>query len=155
MCCHCKGQAQVHAAAVALDWRIQKAFDLCKGHHLVKLRFDLRPGHAENRAIEKDVLATSQFRMETGAHFKEARDPAAQNHPAFRRLRDPAQDLQQRRFARPVAPDDAEHLASLDLETHIPQGPEFLNLIALYDLPAADEIERLTRKISRLPGDDV
>src|SRR6266849_2740269 len=155
MCGHSKSQANVHAATVAFYRGIEKTFDLGEGHDLVKLRFDLGPGHAENRAIEKDIFATSQFRMETGADFKQASDPAAHNCPAFRRLSDPTQDLQQCRFARPVASDNAEHLTALDLEAHIPQGPEFLDLVALHDLPATEEIERLTRKIMGLAGDDV
>ena len=36
---------------------------------------------------------------------------------------DVVQDLEQRRFARPVAPDDAHHLAPFHLERDVLQGP--------------------------------
>ena len=135
---------------IALDRRIEKLLDLGKGDDLVKLAHDLGAGHAEDRAVEKDVLAAGQFRMKAGADFEQARDPAAQDRASARRLGDPAQNLQQRRFAGAVASDDAEHLAALDLEAHILQRPEFLDLVALHDLPAADKIDRLARKIPRL-----
>src|SRR5262249_21321117 len=140
MSCHGKGQAKIHATAVALHRSIEKTFDVGERHDGVKFRFDLGLGHAENRAIEKDILASSQFRMKTGPHFKQARHPTAKNSPTSRRLGNPAQDLQKRGFSRPIASDDANHLAALDLEAHILQGPEFLDLVTVHDLPATKEI---------------
>ena len=43
---------------------------------------------------------------------------------SFGRLRDPAEDLEQRALAGAVAPDDADHLAGLDVERHVAEGPE-------------------------------
>ena len=63
--------------------------------------------------------------------------------------------LSKRRFSRAVPPDNAEHLAALDLKAHVAQGPELLDLIALHDLPTANEIEALASEIARLTGDDV
>ena len=45
---------------------------------------------------------------------------------AVGRLRDPAEDLQQGRFAGAVAADDPDRLARLDLERDALQGPEFI-----------------------------
>ena len=44
--------------------------------------------------------------------------------PAGRRLGDAGEDLQQRALSRAVAADDADHLAALDLEGDIAEGPE-------------------------------
>ena len=43
----------------------------------------------------------------------------------------------------------------LNLEAHVLERPEFLDLVALHDLPAADEIDRLARKIARFARDHV
>jgi len=44
--------------------------------------------------------------------------------PAFGRFGDAAEDFEQRTLAGPVAADDAEGFALLDLEGNIAQGPE-------------------------------
>ena len=133
-----KGQPNVHAAAIAFDRRVEKLFYLREGHNLIEFRFDFCPRHTKDGAIEKNVLAASQLTVETGAHFEEARNSAAQNRAPSGRLGDPAQDFQQGRFAGPISSDDAEYLAPLDLEAHISQSPEFLDLVALHNLFAAD-----------------
>ena len=123
----------------------------------ISSNFDLisRLRHAEDRAVEEDVFAPGQLRVKTGADFEQARDPAAQDRASavgsVIRLR----IFNSVDFAGPVPADDAEHLALLDLEAHVPQGPEFLDLVALHDLPAADEIDRLAREIAGLAGDHV
>ena len=150
-----KCETHIHAAAVALDGRIKKSFDLREGYDFVELRLDLGPRHSEDRAIEEDILSPGQFRVESGANFKQAGNPAAQPHAPAIGLRDAAQDLQQGRLARPVTTDNAQHFAALDLKAHITQGPELLDFIALHDLPAADEVGRLAREIAGLAGDDL
>src|SRR5207302_6774542 len=49
---------------------------------------------------------------------------AADLGPPARRSRDPRQDLQQRRLAGTVRPDDPEHLALTRLEGDVPYGPD-------------------------------
>ena len=89
--------------------------------------------------------------MKPGADFEQARDPAAQRDPARGRLGDARQDLEQRRFAGAVAADDAEDLALLHLEADILQRPEFLDLVALHDLPPARDIGGLARGVAQMP----
>ena len=74
--------------------------------------------------------------MKAGTDLEQARDASAQRHAPFRRLGDAAQDLEKRALAGAVAADDAEDFAPLDLEAHILQRPEFLDFVALDDLPA-------------------
>ena len=89
--------------------------------------------------------------MKPGADFEQARDAAAQCDPARSRLGDAREDLEQGRFAGAVAADDAEDLALLDLEADILERPEFLDLIALHDLPAAHDIGSLARGVAQMP----
>ena len=110
---HRKRQPHVHAGAVALDRRVEEAFDLREGDDLVELADHFGAAHAEDRAVQENVLAAGQFRVEAGADFEQARDAAPQLDAAARRLGDAAQDLEQRALAGAVAADDAEHLAGL------------------------------------------
>ena len=54
------------------DRRIEKPLDLGKSDDLVELLADLRPRHAEDRAVEIDILAAGQFRVKAGADFQQA-----------------------------------------------------------------------------------
>ena len=63
--------------------------------------------------------------------------------------------FRQRAFAGAVAADDAHHLALLDLEAHILERPELLDLVALHDLAAMDQVGRFTRKVASLAADHV
>ena len=140
---------------IALHRRVEKFLDLGEGDDLVEFSRDLRSAHAEDRAVEKDVLATGQFRVKAGADLEQAADAAAQPHPALGRLGDAAEDLEQRALAGAVAADDADDLALLDFEAHVLQRPKLLDLVALNDLLAAKEISRLAYEVARLACDDV
>src|SRR5262249_41171246 len=93
--------------------------------------------------------------MKTGTDFKQASYSTSQNRASAIRLGNPAEDLEQGRFPRPVPSDNAKHLALLDLEAHIPQGPEFLDLVTLDNLPAANEVDRLAPEVAGLASDHV
>src|SRR5262245_30289115 len=114
-----KGQAHIHAAAVALDRRIEEPIHLGKGDYLVEFCFDLGPRHTEDRAVEEDILTSGQFGMEPRAYFKETCDPAAQNRTPSIRLGNTTQDFQQGRFACAVSSDNAKNLPSPNLKIHV------------------------------------
>ena len=59
--------------------------------------------------------------------------------PAGRRLGDAGEDLQQRALPRAVAADDADHLATLDLEGDILQRPE----VGVFFLPRITRMRRI------------
>ena len=80
--------------------------------------------HAQDRAVHVDVFAAGQLGVEAGADLQQAGDPAADDGPAGGRFGDAAEDLQQRALARPVAADDADDLALVDLERDVLEGPE-------------------------------
>ena len=45
---------------------------------LVELSFDLRPRHAEDRAVHVNVLAAGQLGMEAGPQLQQGSDPPVQ-----------------------------------------------------------------------------
>ena len=69
-------EAHRHAAAVALHGGVQVAFAATEVHDFVKLAGDFRAAHAHDGAVHVDVLAAGHLRVESGAHFEEARDAA-------------------------------------------------------------------------------
>ena len=97
---------------------------LGEGNDLVELARDLGAAHAEDGAVEIDVLAAGELGMEAGADLQQARHAAADFDAALGRRGDAGKDLEQRRFAGAVAADDADDLAPLDLEGDVLQRPE-------------------------------
>ena len=67
-------EPHVHAARVVLHRRVDEALDLGEGDDLVELARDLRAAHAENRAVQENVLAAGQLRMKPGADFEQRAD---------------------------------------------------------------------------------
>ena len=119
-------EAHRHAARVALDRRVDELLDAGELDDLRELALDLPPLHPEHRAVQEDVLAAGELGMEAGSHLQQASDPTTDLSAAARRRRDPGEDLEQRRLARAVAADDAEHLALLHLERDVPERPDLL-----------------------------
>src|ERR1700731_3446410 len=138
-----------------LDRRVEEFLDLGEGDDLVEFAFDLDAAHAEDRAVQENVFSTSQFGMKSGANLEQSGHTASKRHPPSRRFGDAAQDLEQRAFACAVATDNAEDLASLDLEADILERPEFLDLVALNDLSAANNVDSFTGNVADLTPDDV
>ena len=121
--------------------------DLGEVDDLVQLTIDLRLLHAEDGAVEIDVLPPGQLGMGAGADLQQAADAPADFDLAGGGGGDAREDLEQGALAGAVAADDAEDLALLDLEADVAQGPELAALavavVLLADLeprigPAAD-----------------
>ena len=106
-----KGQPNVHSARIVFHRGIQQTATFGKLHDLIEFARDFPARHAQDCAIEEDILPAREFRMKAGPDFKQAADPAANLRLPFRWFCDARQDLQQRRFAGPVSPNDAQHLA--------------------------------------------
>ena len=52
--------------------RIDEFVNLGKGHNAIELADNLCLVHAEDCAVEKDILASGQFRMKAGSNFQKA-----------------------------------------------------------------------------------
>ena len=144
---HREGEPHIHAAAVALHRRVEKPVDLGEGHDLIELAFDLQPAHPKDRAVEEDVLAAGEFRVEAGAHLQQAGHPTAQADAAGGGLGNAAEQLEKGGLARAVAADDADHLAALDFQAEIPQRPELLGFAALLAGLRTQPSERCTHRL--------
>ncbi len=151
VCCHREGEADVHAARVALHRRVEEALDLGELDDLVELAAHLGAAHPEDRAVEVDVLATAQLRVEAGADLEQAADPAAHCDPSLGRLGDPAQDLQEGRLAGAVPSDDAEPLSLRQVEGQTTQRPQLLASRRLGRAPA----DEAPADVARSVGDHV
>jgi hypothetical protein len=64
-------QLEPHAARVVLDRRVNETLDLGEGHDFVELRQDFAATHAQNGAVEEDVLAPRQLRVKTRPHLEQ------------------------------------------------------------------------------------
>ena len=117
-------QPHVHAARIVLHRRIEEPLHLGEGDDFVELAVDLGAAHAEDRAIQEDVLASRQLGMEARPDFQQRADAAADLRLPPRRLDDARQHLEQRALARAVAADHADHFARLDVEGDTVQRPE-------------------------------
>src|SRR5262249_17244480 len=80
--------------------------------------------HAQDRAVEKNILAAGQIGVEPGTHLDQRRQTSAQSNAAFAGGRYPGSKLQHGRLSRSVRTDNTERLAAPDLETHIVERPE-------------------------------
>ena len=93
--------------------------------------------------------------MEPRADLEQAGDPAADADAAFGGLGDAAEDLQQGALPGSVAADDGYDFAVADFEGDIPQGPEFLDLVALNDLLTAEDVPSLAGEIAGVPCENI
>ena len=145
---HGEGQPHIHAAAVMLHGRVEKALDAGECDDRVELAADLRARHPENRAVEEHVLAPGELLIEAGAHFQKASDAAVEIGLPFGHLRDARQNLQQRALARAVAADQRQRFAAPHVERHVFQRPELLVLHARERMPHAPD-NRLSKRRRR------
>src|SRR5581483_1338309 len=102
----------------------------------------LGAAHAEDRAVEVDVLAPGQLGVEPGADLEQRADASADVDIALGRLRDPREDLQERRLAGAVTADDSRRNTLRNLEVEVVERPHPLALLAAQ--PAGDlRVQRL------------
>ena len=80
-------QPHIHAARVAFDRRVDEALDLGERDDLVELARDLGALHAEDGAVQVDVLAPGQLRVKAGADLEQAADAAVRSRRALRSAR--------------------------------------------------------------------
>ena len=90
--------------------------------------------------------------MKAGADFQQAGDAAVYRYTAAGGLGNAAEDLEQGRFAGTVAADDADAVAGLNLEVNVLQRPEFLDLVALDDLPTGEPVAGLAGEVFDIAG---
>ena len=81
-------EPHVHAARIALHRRVDELLDARELDDVVEALLDLAAPHAEDRAVQVDVLAAGELRVEAGPDLEQAADPAADlGAPLGRRTR--------------------------------------------------------------------
>jgi hypothetical protein len=121
-----EGETKVHAGGVALDRCVYEPLDSSEFDDVVEAVCHRPAAHAEDGAVEKEVLASGELRVKPGADLEEGGDASPGPSDARRGFRDPSEDLEQRALARPVAPDDPEGMSFLDREADVTQRPDLL-----------------------------
>src|SRR5690606_7595886 len=119
-----KGETHIHPARVVLHRGVDELADLREVDDFVELTVDLHPPHAEDRAVEIDVLSTRELGVEAGADLQQRANASPQPHLTPGGLRDAREDLQQGALARPVAADEPHDFARPHLEGNVFQSPE-------------------------------
>ena len=76
--------------------------------------------------LRKTFSRPGQLRVEAGADLQKAGDTSPDPNPPLGGIGDAAQNLQERRLAGAIAPDDPDDFAAPDFEVQVPQRPEFL-----------------------------
>ena len=134
--CHRESEAHVHPGRIGLHRRIDELAQLGEVDDLVEAILDLALGQAEHDAVDEDVLAPGNLRVEAGSQLDERRYPSLDLHRAARRLRDARDELQRRALARSVAPDDAVGGTLRHVEGHIGErGERFIRRQIAKDAP--------------------
>src|SRR6266700_98237 len=148
--CDREAEARLHAARVMLELGVDELLELRESHDLVEQCIDLRPAHAEKRAVEVDIFAPGQVRVKAGADLEQRANASADGRGASSRSRDSGQDLEQRALAGAVAPDDAEYFALGHGKAHVLQRPDRLETIRLTATP--ESLQSRRQRIRRRSG---
>src|SRR5262245_29204157 len=121
-----EAEAHVHARRVVLDGRVDEVAHAGKVDDAFELLDDLPAPHAEDGTAQVDVLAASQFWVESRSHLDQSGKATADSDFAGGRRRHLRQQLENGALAGTVVTDDAERLTSRDLEGDVAKRPEFV-----------------------------
>src|SRR5690606_33931920 len=102
----------------------EELLDARERDDLVVAPGDLLARHAEDRAVEVDVLLARELGVEPRADLQERPDAAVELDAPASRGGAAREDLEERRLAGAVAPDDPERLAVRHLERDVVEGVE-------------------------------
>src|SRR5258708_34134726 len=125
---YCEGEADVHAAGVALYGGIQELLYPGEIYYLVEGAAYLALAHAQDGAVEVDVFSARQLRVEACAYLQQAAYAAVEMDLALSGLRDAAEYFEKGALTGPVAAYYAYHVALHNVEGDVPQRPEGLLL---------------------------
>src|SRR5688500_6043646 len=148
---HRKCEPYEHAARVAFYRRVDELLQLGELHNGVELSLDLRAIHAEDRAVQKNVLASRELGMKSCSDFEETGDTATEVGISFGWRGDARKNLQQRTLPCSVAADNSHDVARLNVEAHVSQRPELCFPVigsSQVSEPAHRSCEQLAQRIA-------
>src|SRR4051812_14282750 len=80
--------------------------------------------HPQNRAVQKYVLTSGQFRMKSRSDLEQTGNSSAKSDAPGRRACNLRQNFQQCTFSRAVLSDDADDFSLTNVKTDVPERPE-------------------------------
>ena len=119
-----EGQAHVHAARILFHRPFDELADLREGLDGGHGAGDFGAAEPHDLAVQVDVFAAGELRVETGAQLQQGGDAPARHHAPGGGLQNAADNLQQGALAAPVGSHQAQGLALFELEPDVAQGPE-------------------------------
>ena len=125
VCLHGEGEPQHHPARVELHGLFDELADVGERGDLVEPALHLGLRDVQDRAVQEDILASRELRVEATAQFEQRRHTPGHRHLARRGGERPGDDLEERALAATVASDDPDRLSPADLEARVPQRPKF------------------------------
>ena len=111
-----EAEPHVHARGVRSHGHVDEPLELRERDDLLQVPVDRGPLEAEDGAVQVDVLAPRELRMEARAELEQRPDSAADRDPPLGRLHDPGDQAEEGRLARAVPADQADRPARLDCE---------------------------------------
>ncbi len=117
-------EPHVHPRRVRAHRDVDEALQLREGDDLVHVPPDVLALEAENGAVQVDVLAARELRVEAGAELEQRADAALDGNGAGGRLDDPRDEPEQRRLPGAVAADQPDRLAGRDARRDVAQRPD-------------------------------
>ncbi len=119
---HREAEPHVHSRGVRLHGLVDEVLEARERDDLGQLPLDLPAREPEHDAVDHDVLAPRDLRVEAGAELDEGRDFSVHREVPGRRLEEAGDELQERRLAAAVRPHDAERLAPRHRERDVREG---------------------------------
>ena len=126
--CECK--AYYHPAAIRLDWLLDELADIGEGGDIIKAPGHLFARDAEDRAVEKDILAAGKLGVEAAAELEQRRNAPTHIDAALAGGQCTGDHLQQRALAATIAADDPHRLAAPYLERDAAHRPVLVAVLA-------------------------
>jgi hypothetical protein len=118
-----KSQSHVHTRGVMLHRRVNELFNFREGHDAIELAVDVLGSHAQNCAVQIDILAPCQFSVKTCTDFQERTNPPIQVCHTGGWLRNAGENLEESALAGAVSTNDAHNFARLNLKRDILESP--------------------------------
>ena len=114
-----EGNARCHARRIVLERHVDEVAHFGEVHNGVEILIDELFAVAQQRAVQVDVLASGQLRVEASAQLDERRDGAVDVARTACRLEYAGNDLEHGGLARTVRADDAVNLTAVHGEADV------------------------------------
>ena len=109
-----------------LDGRIDKVGEPGELQNAVEALSHVGDRNAEDRGVQEDVVPAAEFGMKAGSHFHKGHQPTGNGDIPTIRRSDAGEQFDQGRLAGTIGTNNAQRLATPNVEAHIFQCPKAL-----------------------------